>query len=78
MICSSLSSPKAIPPDMSTVAVSGTLKTFQPMLSKKVASFAYKQVVYKKLLVLGLYGPWAYTVTSPSSEPSQPVSQPAI
>ena len=28
--CSSLSSPKEIPPDMRTVAVSGTLNTFHP------------------------------------------------
>merc|ERR550519_1656734 len=38
--CSSLSSPKEIPPDMRTVAVSGTLNTFHPRLSKKVASWA--------------------------------------
>merc|ERR1719234_1169785 len=38
--CSSLSSPKEIPPDMRTVAVSGTRNTFHPRLSKKVASWA--------------------------------------
>jgi hypothetical protein len=29
-----------MPPDIKTVAVSGTLNTFHPMLSKKVASLA--------------------------------------
>ena len=38
--CSSLSSPKEMPPDIRTVAVSGTLNTFQPRLSKKVARWA--------------------------------------
>ena len=43
--CSSLRSPKAIPPDMRTVAVSGTRNTFQPRLSKKVASWAWPVVL---------------------------------
>ena len=42
--CSSLSSPKLIPPDMRTVAVSGTRKTFQPRLSKNVARWAWPVV----------------------------------
>ena len=38
--CSVLRSPKDIPPDISTVAVSGTRYTFQPRFSKYVASLA--------------------------------------
>merc|ERR1712180_514174 len=43
--CSSLSSPKEMPPDMRTVAVSGTLNTFHPRLSKKVARCAWPVVL---------------------------------
>ena len=43
--CSSLSSPKEIPPDMRTVAVSGTLNTFHPRLSKNVARWAWPVVL---------------------------------
>ena len=39
-ICSSFNSPKAMPPDINTVAVSGTLNTFHPKFSKKVANLA--------------------------------------
>jgi len=38
MTCAWLRSPKAMPPDIRTVAVSGTLKTFHPKFSKNVAS----------------------------------------
>ena len=40
LTCSGVRSPNEMPPDMRTVAVSGTLNTFQPRFSKKVASLA--------------------------------------
>ena len=43
--CSSFRSPKEIPPDISTVAVSGTRNTFHPKLSKNVASWAWPVVL---------------------------------